>query len=282
MCSLAVALGVATAFPSCGAAAEGISWHRTLQAALTASEGSGKPILLALETEWCGWCKKLDADTWPAEAVVAKAAEFECAKVDPEKTKGAERYDDGSYPRILFLTAEGDVLKEVGGYLPPEEFVPAMAEAQANIAKAKAIQELEQQVTGPEEDVAKSFQIGLLYSEIGRVKRALEWLKPVWEHQDQIPEEERVRLAMEYGGNLATDLQYEQALPILNGIVEQHADHALAREAWFALGFCQANLDRLVEARESWRKVVAGNAEDAIGRQAADLVERVTQTLGDR
>jgi tetratricopeptide (TPR) repeat protein len=261
------------------AGAEGIQWHKSLDEALKASKESGKLVMLTLHTDWCGYCTMLKEQTWPAEAVIGKSAEFECVAVDPEKTEGNDQYDDGSYPRTLFLRADGEVVNEIGGFLPPDEFVAEMGRAQGNLAKLKEAEEITKQLAKPEDDLALALKAGVLYAEIGRVKEAIHWLAPAYEGRGTLPESDRGEVALAYGLGLSMDLQYEKSLPVLQAFVEGFPAHERVRDARFAIGMGLLKTDKLTEARDVWQKLAEEKPDDWIGEASAHNVEVVNQAL---
>src|SRR5205823_2646934 len=43
--------------------AGGVAW-RAWNQGLAAAAGSGKPVIVDVYTDWCGWCKRMDRDTY--------------------------------------------------------------------------------------------------------------------------------------------------------------------------------------------------------------------------
>jgi len=100
-----------------------------------AAAAEGKPMMVDFYTDWCGWCKTLDEETYSDAKVIAKSKEFVCVKVDAEKDKGsAEKYDVTGFPTILFLDSSGTKIHETVGYAPADEFLGEMDTA---LGKAK-------------------------------------------------------------------------------------------------------------------------------------------------
>ena len=263
-------------------AADGIEWHASLDEALKASQASGKLVMLTLRTDWCTVCQQLAEESWPAEAVVKKSTEFECVKVDPEKVPVPVGYDTGEYPHILFLAADGEIVRDIGGFWPPDELVKEMTHAQEDLPKLREAQEIERKVAKPEDDLAQAFRAGVLYAELGKAKKAIEWLKPVYEHPDALKTEDRPELSLAYGSSLVMDLQYESALPILRELVEKHPDYKRAREARFSLGVALLKTDHPAEARDIWAKLADESREDWFGQAAAHNVKVLDEMLGKR
>jgi len=102
-----------------------VNWLYDYDEALAKARDENKPILVDFYTDWCGWCKKLDAETYGNETVAAFLNEgFICLKVDAgEHADLAKRYDVLGYPTILFLSPDGEEIGRIVGYEPPDKFL---------------------------------------------------------------------------------------------------------------------------------------------------------------
>jgi thioredoxin 1 len=107
-----------------------------------------KVIFIDFWTTWCGWCKRLDQDTFTNDAVAALMKDVLCYSVDAESTDGAplaRRFGATGYPLLVFLEPDGSVRDRISGYLPPEKFLQeagrikrgegTVSEARARLAK---------------------------------------------------------------------------------------------------------------------------------------------------
>jgi tetratricopeptide (TPR) repeat protein len=278
--TLLLLLAAVGSLPATGRA-EGIKWHKTLDEALQASKESGKLVMLTVYTAWCGYCDMLKSKTWPDEAVIAKSAEFESAAVDPEKTKLQGPYDNGQYPRTLFLRFDSEVVHEVPEYVPPEVLVREMARAQENLGKLNRAEEIARKLARPEDDLPSAVRVGILYAEIGNAKKAIEWLKLPYEGRDQLGEEQRPDVLVAYGVSLSVDLQYEKAVPVLREVAEQYANHPRSREARFALAGALLKTGKPSEARDIWKKLAEEKADDWIGEASAHNAKVADEMLGN-
>lgn len=116
-------------------AAGAAEWKNFTQA-LDAAKASRKKILVDVYTDWCGWCRKMDKDTYADPGVQAYLADhFELAKLDAE-SKEVHGFKDGrfsekeiaaafqvdGYPTTIFLTPEAEMITSVPGYLAPKTF----------------------------------------------------------------------------------------------------------------------------------------------------------------
>ena len=122
-----------------------LSWDEAT--ALAASDENPKKIFVDVYTDWCGWCKKMDKDTFQNADVAAYMHEkYYMVKLDGEgkediefkgKTykfvpSGRKGYHELaaalmqgklSYPTTIFLDEEMNMLSPVPGYQKPEPFL---------------------------------------------------------------------------------------------------------------------------------------------------------------
>ncbi len=119
-----------------GANAYAISWKNDLSAALGEAKSSGKPVMVDFYTDWCGWCKKLDADTYADPNVKKLAEKFISVKVDADKSPDtAVKYGVSGYPTIIFLDSSGTLVGRIIGYKGPEPFAKTMSAVLAKTGK---------------------------------------------------------------------------------------------------------------------------------------------------
>ncbi len=109
------------------------SWDAGLREAAT----SGRPVLVDVYTDWCGWCRRMDRDVYArADVQDYLTRKFVVVKLDAESDAAvryegrahtsrslAERFGVTSYPTTLFLSAKGAPLGSVPGYSPPRDFL---------------------------------------------------------------------------------------------------------------------------------------------------------------
>jgi len=115
-----------------------LSWSEAAELATT--EENPKKIFVDVYTDWCGWCKKMDKDTFQnAEVAAYMESNFYMVKLDGEgkeeieykgKTfkfvpSGRNGYHEFemSYPTTIFLDEEMNMLSPVPGYQKPKPFL---------------------------------------------------------------------------------------------------------------------------------------------------------------
>jgi len=108
------------------AAAPG-TWHDQLPPALVESLASGRPILVDLYADWCGWCKELDTEVFPSPRFREFAKRFVLLRLDVEDgAAGAaihDRFRVSTLPTILVMDGHKARLAQVEGFLPTEELI---------------------------------------------------------------------------------------------------------------------------------------------------------------
>ena len=129
--------------PAAGGPAPGdgrLAWTE-LDAALAEARRSGKPVLVDVYTDWCGWCKRMDKTTYGNPEVrdyVARS--FVPARVNAEDDRRRATYlgqrrtyrqfADGfrisGYPTTLFLAPDGELITILPGYVKPGTFLTVL------------------------------------------------------------------------------------------------------------------------------------------------------------
>ncbi len=130
--------------------ATSVKWS-DVQAALELNQKIPRKIFIDVYTHWCGWCKKMDENTF-SNPVIADylANKFHAVKFNAEGTddiiyKGYIYKNKGqgqrsphefaiailqgrlSYPSIVFMDEKNNLITYIAGYLTPEQLEPILA-----------------------------------------------------------------------------------------------------------------------------------------------------------
>jgi len=136
-------LGLLFAQHVCAATPKG--FYTSLSEVKTAARQQHKLIYLHFTTTWCGWCRKIESDTYPAPAAQEALKDFVAASLDCTVERGKQptgetkinadlfaKCGGTGYPYLVMLSEDGQVvLHTVGGYVPVDQFVQELKAAKA-------------------------------------------------------------------------------------------------------------------------------------------------------
>ncbi|MDR2064105.1 MAG: DUF255 domain-containing protein [Prevotellaceae bacterium] len=126
-----------------------IKWH-TANEAFELQKQKPKKILMDVYTNWCGWCKRMDASTFTNPKVVEYLNKYYyCVKFNAEGNENVTFREinfanDGkygkshsfavavlqgkmSYPSIAYFDEKSQLITAVAGYMTPEQILPILA-----------------------------------------------------------------------------------------------------------------------------------------------------------
>ena len=115
---------------SAGPEKKEVAWVTSRNVAFKKAVDDDKLVMIDFYAVWCGWCKKLDKDTYTDAGVVELSEKFVGLKVDAEKErKCAAKYKIEGFPTIVFTDPKENEIYRIGGYMPPGHFAEEMKKA---------------------------------------------------------------------------------------------------------------------------------------------------------
>lgn len=123
-----------------GFAQEQIEWLK-FEDAVAKNQENPKMILVDVYTDWCGWCKKMDKDTFTDSTVISFVNEgFYAVKLNAEDTKRTfdfmgKEYSEAqmaaamrvnSYPNFVLIDPSLQNITQIPGYRGPSDFLEAL------------------------------------------------------------------------------------------------------------------------------------------------------------
>jgi thioredoxin-related protein len=117
-----------------------IQWMK-FEEAIAANTKKPKMILVDVYTDWCGWCKKMDKETFTDPKVVAHLKEnFYAVKLNAENTQRrfefmGKTYSEAdmaaamrvrSYPNFVVIEPKLQNIAQLPGYRPADAFLAGL------------------------------------------------------------------------------------------------------------------------------------------------------------
>ncbi len=127
-----------------------VQWN-SFEKAVQLSGQKPRKIFIDMYTDWCGWCKKMDKDTFEHPVIAAYLnkhfypVKFHAERKDTVTFMGQQFVNTNpgrsrhshelartllsgkmSYPSFVFLDEELRVITSVPGYFPPADFEPVL------------------------------------------------------------------------------------------------------------------------------------------------------------
>ncbi|MDR7130255.1 thioredoxin-related protein [Algoriphagus sp. 4150] len=123
-------------------AQEKIEWLK-FEEAVAATEANPKMLLIDVYTDWCGWCKKMDKETFTDPAVIQYINEkFYAVKMNAEDNKRqfdfkGKDYTEAkmaatmrvqSYPNFVIIDPTLRNITQLPGYRQPVQFLEGLSQ----------------------------------------------------------------------------------------------------------------------------------------------------------
>jgi thiol:disulfide interchange protein len=123
---LALLLSIAASMAGAGPLPESSALARAREEA----RRRGTIVMADFYTDWCGWCRRLNAVVYPDPAVRRETHRLVFIHVNAEKegTGDARRYRVDGYPTIVFIAPDGSVVGRIVGFLPAPKFAERVRE----------------------------------------------------------------------------------------------------------------------------------------------------------
>ena len=118
-----------------------IDW-KTYPEGLILAASNDKQIFIDFSTSWCGWCKKMDRETFTDPTIIKMLSDnFSSVRVtgDSKKQLNIDGYKISErdltsrefgvrgFPAFWFLESDGSKIAPLSGYQPAETFMKALA-----------------------------------------------------------------------------------------------------------------------------------------------------------
>ena len=241
---VAAALAVAVVSPSVARAGDDTQPHAGVAFepgtppfadVLAKAKAESKLVFVDFATEWCGWCKRLDKDTFSQASVAEAMKGFVAVHVDAEKGEGvalARKYGAHGFPTLVVVDAAGEEVDRIVGYMPPDKFIPEIS----RIARGEGtLPALRKQVADHPDDLGLALDLADKLAE-SNGDAALELATAVEKKAADKPAFAARALATQMKVHQGAERR-DAATAAAEALVERYADQPAAQEAFQLLVF---------------------------------------------
>ncbi|MCP4895563.1 MAG: thioredoxin fold domain-containing protein, partial [bacterium] len=101
-------------------------------------------IMIDFYTDWCGWCRRYDAETFSDADVREELGNLVALRVNAEKEglELASQYGVQSFPMVVFVDPDGNEVDRILGFLPPGPFIDQVQRVRAGDSLSACLQRL--------------------------------------------------------------------------------------------------------------------------------------------
>lgn len=232
----------------------GIRWASSFEAAREQAGIEGRLIMVDFYTAWCGWCKRLDRETYVDSSVVHRSQQLVAVKVDAEKRPElARRYGVRAYPTIWFLRPDGTEFEMIRGYQAPNAFASTLN----RILDTKGEEfTLRQRLRDHPELTSIRQDLAMLLLRRGDDVGALGQLDSLLALAKDLPEDDQWDLRLTRGRALVRAGRAEEARKELEKFVKKRKDSPRIDEAIFFLAEASRAEGDRGKARKWYRKLL--------------------------
>jgi thiol-disulfide isomerase/thioredoxin len=104
-------------------------WRYDLKEALEDASARRSYVMADFYTDWCGWCKKLDRETYENKEVSSLMKDLICVKIDGDRSRDlVSRYAVRGYPTIIFFGPDGKEVRRIPGFVEAPALVAILKE----------------------------------------------------------------------------------------------------------------------------------------------------------
>ncbi|TWT64024.1 thioredoxin family protein [Rubinisphaera italica] len=118
--------------------ASSVDWTTTPQTAIHLQQVTGRPLLVYVTADYCGYCRKMERDTWSNEGIVRRIQDkFIPLKLDAKTdAQVVSRLGIKSLPSTILFNSVGQHIQTITGYSRPEALLPVLDNVSTGSASA--------------------------------------------------------------------------------------------------------------------------------------------------
>jgi thioredoxin-like negative regulator of GroEL len=258
-------------------AADGIRWGNSLTAAMAQAKKTNKLIMVDFYTDWCGYCKKLDAETYTDPAVIQEAAKVIPLKLDAEREGKslAQRLRPHGFPSIYFLNSKGEVEGFIGGFEPAARFLGDMKDV---VQLHRDLPVMQSRLQANPNDLPLAGKLTAIYAGLGKHKQASETLTLVNRLDPDSSKGFRTRSTLAVARMWIDANQADQAVPLIRQATQTARNPEERAVAHINLAMCYGAMNNINAAETELNTTIRlPNCPDNVKQAAQQFLSRIQQ-----
>jgi tetratricopeptide (TPR) repeat protein len=261
--------GIARAAPG-GREEAGIVWGASWESAMEQAQVEGRIVMVDFYTTWCGWCKRLDRETYSDPRVIERCVKLVAVKIDGDRRRDLARQNGVTgYPTIGFFHPDGTPLQIVVGYQRADAFVALLDRLLDRTAEEFV---LKQRLKDHPELLDVRGDLAFLLLGKGDAGEAIAHFDTLLQERDKVPPDRYWDLTLARGKALLQTGATREARRSLKDFVKNQKKSPRLREALFFLGEAAlADGDRK-EAGKCFRKLLDIGREGWLADRSRELL----------
>lgn len=162
------------------ALAQEFPWQTDFTEAKAIATQQKKPLMLYFTTDWCGWCKIMEKETFLKPSVIKQASGYIPVKLNAEKEGKAlaAKYKVSAYPHFVFVDTDGAIKGEIPGF---HDEVGFLSKVKSALAPKDERAQIEAVLKKNPKDPAALTAKGLLLIQDDKLEEAAKALKEAHE-----------------------------------------------------------------------------------------------------
>ena len=250
-----------------------IVWAGSFEAGLEEARIEGRIVMIDFYTSWCGWCRRLDTDTYAHPEVVRRSRRMVCVKVNAEiERELAARYSVRAFPTIVFVRGDGGLIDAVRGYKPPEQFVPILDQ---HLDSRGAEFTLSQRLKDHPELVDVRYDLAQLHLRNGEADRALAQLDTLEGAPGAMSDEQVWNVRLDRGRALHMAGRHKEAAKELESFAKKQKKSPRHAEAVFFLAEAKRAQGDTKDARKWYRKLLEANSSGWLAERSRERLQEL-------
>lgn len=252
-----------------------LHWIQDYEQALQVARTQKKYVLSYLYTDWCGYCKKMEAETFKNKDLIDEMSEsYVWLKLNAENDEDGrqlqQRFNITGYPALIILDADGEEIERIAGFVPAEGF---RKRVKAAVSALDSFDRIAQRARTQPDSPEDQYLLAEKYIERKKFEKAIDCLRRVI-NLDPKNNFGKTDLSYYYLAlSLATQGAEQDAIVELNSLEDTFPQSRYVPDSVFLRGQIQHHTGNRSEAEKIFIAYVKNYPDHAHVSKARDILD---------